>query len=92
MTCDLLTVSGFYGHILKAALRKKKEVNVGLVTVPHPKEHVEALAKASTDGAIFAVTSGDHFTSDDMFKVAKLRARKSRIGQLKKSRRKGSRD
>ncbi len=61
MTCDLLTGCRFNDHILKAALRKKKEVNVGLVTVPHSKEHVEALAKAITHGAIFAVTCGDHF-------------------------------
>ncbi len=58
---------------------------MGLVTVPHTKECVEALAKASTHGAAFAVTGGDHFTSDDMFKAAKLPAKKAKIEQLKKN-------
>ncbi len=89
MACDLLSAHGFNGHLLKAVLRKKKEVNMGLVTVPHTKEHVEALAKASTHGAVFAVIGGDHFTSDDMFKVAELPAKKDKIEQLKKTRKKG---
>ncbi len=57
-------------------------MDVGLVTVPHLKKCMEVLAKASTHGAIFAVTGGDHFTSDDMFKVAKLTTKKSSIEQL----------
>mmetsp|Transcript_6062 Transcript_6062/g.12387 ORF Transcript_6062/g.12387 Transcript_6062/m.12387 type:complete len:178 (+) Transcript_6062:100-633(+) len=76
---------GFNGHLLKALLRKKKEVKMVLVTVPHTEERVEALAKASTHGAVFAVTGGDHFTSDDMFKAAELPAKKAKIEQLKKN-------
>ncbi len=72
MACDLLTACGFQGHFLKAELKKKPEVNESLVTVPNSKERVEALAKASTHGAIFAVTGGEHFTSDDMFKAAEM--------------------
>ncbi len=84
MACDLLTARGFKGQFLKAELKKKKEVGVALVTVPNLRERVEALAKASTHGAIFAVTGGEHFTSDDMFKAAELPARKARIAALKK--------
>ncbi len=45
------------------------------------------MAKASTHGAIFAVTGGDHFTSDEMFKTAKLPSKKARIEKLKKNKR-----
>ncbi len=92
MACNLLTGHGFNGHFLKTVLRRKKEVDVGLVTVPHLKDHVEALAKASTHGAIFAVRGRQHLTPDDMFKAAKLPAKKARIEQMKKQERKGSRD
>ncbi len=81
ITCDLLYAHGFNGHLLKAVLRKKKEVNMGLVTFLHTKEHVEALTKPSTHGAVFEVTGGDHFTSDDMFKAAELPAKKAKIEQ-----------
>ncbi len=71
MACVLLTACGFNDNFLKTALKKKKkEIGVRLDTVPHKKEHVEALVKTSTLGAIFTVTSEDHFTSDDMFKAA----------------------
>ncbi len=63
---------------------------MGLVTVPHLKEHVESSAKASTHGAIFAVTGGDCFTSDDMFKVTKSPAKIARIAQLTKTKKRVS--
>ncbi len=37
------------------------------VTVENLKERVGALAKATMDGAIFAVTGGEYFTSNYMF-------------------------
>ncbi len=45
---------------------------------------MEALAKASTHGAIFALTGGNHFTSDNMFKAAELPRQKAQIAEMKK--------
>ncbi len=92
MACDLLTACGFHGNFLKAELKKKKEVNKSLVTVPNWKERVEVLAKASTHGAIFAVMGGEHITSDDTFKEAEMPARKARIAVLKKEKGKVSKN
>ncbi len=68
---------------MKAELKMKKVVAQNLVTVPNSMERIEALAKASTHGAVFAVTGGDHFTSNDMFMAAELPAKKAKIAQLK---------
>ncbi len=38
--------------------------------------------KASTHSAVFAVTGGDHFMSDDMFMAAELPAKKSKFALL----------
>ncbi len=77
IACDLLTAHGFQGNLLKAEIWKKKSKKAQqLVTVPNSKEHVEALSKASSHGAIFGVMGGYHFTSDDMFKEAELPAKK----------------
>ncbi len=77
MLCDLLTAHGFQGNLLKAEIRRTTSKKAQQsVTVPNLKERVEALSKASTHGAIFAVTGGYHFTSDDMFKAAELPAKK----------------
>ena len=83
LACDLLSAKGFQGHYLKAELKKNKVVAQNSVTVPNSKERIEALAKASTHGALFAVTGGDHFTSDDMFMAAELPAKKAKIARLK---------
>ena len=40
--------------------------------VPHTQERQEALAAATTHGKKFFVTGGEHITSDDMFKSAKI--------------------
>jgi len=50
---------------------------------------VEALAKATPHGVVLAVTGGDHFTSDDMFFAAELPAKKARIAQKKKDKKRG---
>ncbi len=77
MACDLLTVHGFQGNFLKAEIRRTTSKKAKqLVTVPNLKERVEALSKASTHGAIFAVMGRYYFTSDDMFKAAELPAKK----------------
>ncbi len=66
MACDLLTAKGFQGHFLKKELKKKKVGTHNLVMVPNFIEQIEALAKASTHGAAFVVTGGDHFTLDNI--------------------------
>ncbi len=83
MACDLLIVKGFQCHFLKAESKKKKVVAQNLVTVPNSMEWIESLAKASTHGAVFAVTGGDHFMSNDMFIAAELPAKKAKIAQVK---------
>ncbi len=40
--------------------------------------------KASTHDAIFALTSGNHFTSDNMFKATELPFGKAQIAVMKK--------
>ncbi len=84
LLCDLLIARGFKGELLKAEIKKKSEVPWALLTVTHSREQVEALAKASTHGAIFALTGGNHFTSDNMFKAAELPHQKAQIAEMKK--------
>ncbi len=79
IACNLLTAKCFQGYFLKAELKKKKVVARNLVTVPNSNEWIEALAMASTHGAVFAVTGGDHFTSDDMFMLAELPEKKTKL-------------
>ncbi len=81
-SCNLLQHLGYDGSLLRATLRKQKE-NVA-VTVPHSRERLEALAAASTHGAFFAATGGEHLTSDDVFKQAELMKRKETITKLEK--------
>ncbi len=64
-------------------MKKKKVVAQIMVAVPNSIEWIEVLAKASTDGAVFSVTGGDHFMSDDMFMAAELLAKKAKNSQLK---------
>ncbi len=42
------------------------------VTVPHTREHQEALAAVQMHGKKFFVTGGEHVMSDNMFKVAEI--------------------
>ncbi len=45
---------------------------------------MEALAAASTHGAFFAATGGEHLTSNDVFKQAELIKRKESIAKMEK--------
>ncbi len=42
------------------------------VTDPHTRKHQEALAATTTHGKKFFMTGGEHITSDNMFKSAKI--------------------
>jgi len=53
-----------------------------LVTVRHSRERIELLAKASTHGAKFCATHGEHLTSDDMFKACEVPVREAEIKLL----------
>ncbi len=86
MDCDVLTAHRFQGHLLKILLQKSRTAES--ITVPNSKECIEALATASTHGAIFAITGGDRFTSDDLFKAAELPAKRAFIIELKKKKKK----
>ncbi len=89
LSCDLLIARGFKGELLKAEIKKKSKVPWALMTVAHSREQVEALVKASTHGEIFALTGGEHFTSDDMFKAADLPLQKAQIAAMKRGKSRG---
>ena len=60
-----------------------------LVTVRHSRERIQLLAKASTHGAKFCATHGEHLTSDDMFKACEvpvMEAEVKRMVQMKELR------
>ncbi len=81
-SCNLLQHLGYDGSLLRVKLRK--HATKVAVTVPHSKERLEALAAASTHGAFFAATGGEHFTADDVFKQAELVKRKEKIAQMER--------
>lgn len=78
-----LNVLGF-SSLLQAKIKEKRKSVRESLTVPHSKERIEALAKASTHGDKFYVMGGGHQTHDDIFKAAELNNRKREIGQLEK--------
>ena len=53
-----------------------------LVTVRHSRERIELLAKASTHGAKFCATHGEHLTLDDMFKACEVRVMESEVKRM----------
>ena len=90
IACDLLTVRGFDGSMLRAHLKKKQKIEKRAeVTVPISQERLDALAKAATHGAHFAATGGQHFTSDDVIQAAEIPVRKEQIKKWKRAKRKG---
>ncbi len=58
-----------------------------VVTVSNSKEHVEVSASTSTHRAIFVITEGDRFTSDDVLQTEELPAKCLPIAQWKKNKR-----
>jgi len=74
----LLTRHGYRATHL-AAKMNRVAVRKSAVTVPHSKERILLLAKAKTHGEKFAVTNGDHLTSDDFFKSVEVNSRKKEI-------------
>jgi hypothetical protein len=66
---------GYKGEMLRAQYNEDKVQALRAdapVTVAHTRERQEALAAATTHGKKFFVTGGEHITSDDMFKSAKI--------------------
>ena len=87
LASQTLTMWGYDGDILKVEVRMMKERK--LVTVRHSRERIELLAKASTHGAKFCATHGEHLTSDDMFKACEvpvMEAEVKRMVQMKELR------
>ena len=67
LVCDLLKcVHNFKSDLLRGDIKKPA------IPVPHNKEQIEALAKASKAGERFLVTGGEQLSTDDAFKVAEL--------------------
>jgi hypothetical protein len=54
------------------------------VTVPHTRERQEALATTTTHGKKFFVTGGEHITSEDMFKSAKIGSQNAKAMEMEK--------
>ena len=66
----------------------KKHNNI-FVTVPLSREHQDALSNASTAGASFFSTNGEHLTSEDYFISAERKRRQTRAKDLEKKRSSG---
>ena len=60
-----LNVDGYQGRLLK--VQCEKAADLLYITVPHTKERMELLAKASSYGQKFFATGGTHVTVDDFF-------------------------
>ncbi len=91
IACDLLTVCGFDESMLQAHFKKKqKNEKCAGVTVPISQERLDVLAEASTQGAHFAATGGQHFTLDDVFQAAEIPVRKEQIKKMEKSKKERS--
>ncbi len=82
--CNFLTKRGYWGHFLLPELHKKVEVTATSVTVVNMVKHEKDWSKTSTHGAIFAMTGGKDFTSNDIFKATDLSAKLAKIKESKK--------
>jgi hypothetical protein len=82
-----LNIMGYRGDALRAQFGADKvserQASV-TVTVPHTREQQQALAAAGTHGKKFFVMEGEHVTTDDMFKVAKINRRTHEAAENKK--------
>lgn len=85
VSCDLRKSRGYHGHLLCAKLCKKKELAAKSVAVENVVERIKDLLKTSTQGATFAVSSGNHFTLHYIFKSADLLSKIARIKELTQS-------
>jgi hypothetical protein len=71
---------GYRGELLQATIKKAKMTET--LTVANTFERQEKLAKASTHGARFLATHGDHVTADDAFKASEIVLRRNEIARL----------
>ncbi len=84
-----LTMMGYKGEMLWAQYLEDKVRALQAaapVTVPHTREHQEALAATTTYGKKFFVMGGEHITSDGMFKSAKIVSRNAEVVEREKDR------
>ncbi len=84
-----LTMMGYKGEMLRAQYQEDKVQALRAaapVMVPHTRECQEALAAATTHGKKFFMTGGEHITSDDMFKSAKIVSRNAKAVEMEKDR------
>ena len=68
---------GYPGHIFQAQVNMVKfKVPV---TSPHSRERIPFLADATSHGAKFTTTGGDHLTGDDVFKSMEVKVWRHKI-------------
>ena len=82
-----LNLMGYRGDKLRAVFLPDKisERKASMaVTVANTRDRQEAIAAATTHGAKFFVTGGEHVTSNDMFKAAEINRRKSEAAEREK--------
>ena len=65
-----LLIRSYIGDLISAQCTE--ETRVQPITKDHSLERLQLLANTSTHGAEFFATNGDHATSDDLFKSAKI--------------------
>ena len=83
-----LNSSGYDGNEFEKLAPRKKQNNI-FVTVPLSRERQYALSNASTAGARFFATNGEHLTSEDYFISAERKRRQTRAKDLEKQRSNG---
>ena len=70
----LLEDYNYNGNMMKVTLKPVECTTV--ITIPHLQERIDLLSQVKTHGSIFAVTSGVHLTTNDIFKGIVLKQRK----------------
>ncbi len=72
---------GYNGKLLRVSVERDREDSVPL-TLPHSKERIEQLRKATTHSSKFLVTQGDHLTNNDHFIAAQANIMSRNVKEL----------
>ncbi len=79
LSCFFLTQHGYNGNILRVEVNTVKPTKV---TMPHSKERINMITKATNHGQLFCATGGAHLTSNDMLTALESKIREEDIKKL----------
>ncbi len=77
-----LTQNGYDGAVLYIEV---KEVKKDCLTVPHSKEQIDMIVKATTHGQLLCTTRDAHLTSNDMLAAFEAKIKEGEIKKLEQS-------